>query len=189
MEKFSIKPLTVETWKDFEILFGENGACDGCWCMFWRVKRSEFDKGKGEGNRMRMRDKVRAGEVLGLILYVDDAPAGWCSIAKRSGFAGLADSRILAPVDGKDVWSASCFFVGRAYRGRGITEKLLAGAVEHVKRNGGGVIEGYPVDTEKKIPAAAGWHGLAHTFLKAGFKEVARRSEKRPIVRKAVKRG
>ena len=35
-----VYPLTPERWADLEELFGENGACGGCWCMWWRLKRS-----------------------------------------------------------------------------------------------------------------------------------------------------
>ncbi|MCJ7497071.1 MAG: GNAT family N-acetyltransferase, partial [candidate division Zixibacteria bacterium] len=44
-------PVTSNRWKDLENLFGERGACGGCWCMWWRLSRSLFNKQKGEGNR------------------------------------------------------------------------------------------------------------------------------------------
>jgi hypothetical protein len=37
------KPLTPEIWDDFEALFGAHGAFGGCWCMYWRLTRREFD--------------------------------------------------------------------------------------------------------------------------------------------------
>ena len=50
MAKLKFRALTKETWKDFENLFGERGACGGCWCMSWRIKKAEFEKCKGDGN-------------------------------------------------------------------------------------------------------------------------------------------
>ncbi len=76
---FETRPLTPERWTDFEQLFGTRGAC-GCWCMYWVLKRSQFDAQKGEGNRAAMRARVDAGEVPGLIGYVAGKPAGWCAI-------------------------------------------------------------------------------------------------------------
>lgn len=35
--KVIVRPLTSDLWPAFEDLFGRNGACNGCWCMFWRV--------------------------------------------------------------------------------------------------------------------------------------------------------
>ena len=43
-QNLTFYPLTPERWKDFEELFGPRGACGGCWCMWWRLKRSEFEK-------------------------------------------------------------------------------------------------------------------------------------------------
>jgi len=53
-------PLIPERWDDFATLFGPKGACAGCWCMYWRLKRSDFVRGKGDGNRDAMRDLVQA---------------------------------------------------------------------------------------------------------------------------------
>ena len=64
-------PLTSRRWPDFENLFGPNGACGGCWCMWWRIKRSQYDQQKGEGNRLAMRAIVDAGQVPGLLAYQD----------------------------------------------------------------------------------------------------------------------
>jgi uncharacterized protein (DUF362 family) len=60
---------------------------------------------------------------------------------------------------------------------------LLKAAVEYVKEQGGEIVEGYPVDAKKDMPPAFIYHGVAAAFQKAGFVEVARRSETRPIMR------
>jgi hypothetical protein len=54
-------PLTLERWDDFATLFGHNGACGGCWCMFWRLKRPDFLRGKGDGNKNAIHQLVKAG--------------------------------------------------------------------------------------------------------------------------------
>ncbi len=48
-------PLTIARWLDFELLFGKNGACGGCWCMLWRLPRKQFECQKGETNRKAMK--------------------------------------------------------------------------------------------------------------------------------------
>jgi hypothetical protein len=35
--KLTIRPLTPDLWPAFVDLFGKSGACNGCWCMYWRV--------------------------------------------------------------------------------------------------------------------------------------------------------
>ena len=66
---------------------------------------------------------------------------------------------------------------------------LLKAAVEHVKRQGGKIVEGYPVEPNRdKVPDPFVYTGLVSSFLKAGFVEVARRSETRPILRYVIKK-
>jgi len=177
-------PLTPERWDDLEELFGERGACGGCWCMWWRLKRSEFNLQKGEGNRKALMALVDSGEVPGLLGYIDGQPVAWCSVAPREAYPVLGRSRVLKPVDDKPVWSLVCFFIARPFRGKGVSVRLIEAALDHVRRLGGQVVEGYPVEPRKdRMPDAFAWTGFASAFRKAGFVEVLRRSETRPIMR------
>ncbi|MBI2837218.1 MAG: GNAT family N-acetyltransferase [Acidobacteria bacterium] len=188
MRGIVIQPVTADRWADFESLFGTRGACGGCWCMWWRLKRSQFEKQKGAGNRRAMKRIVDAGGAPGLLAYQDGAPIGWCSVAPRSDFAVLARSRVLAPVDTRPVWSIVCFFVARPYRRHGITVKLLRAAVQYAGQRGARIVEGYPVVPKKgRVPDVFAFTGLVSAFEKAGFREVARRSETRPIMRRGVR--
>lgn len=182
-------PLDASTWSAFAELFGPKGACAGCWCMFWRLPRAEWEKGKGEGNKRRMRALVGRGAVPGLLAFDGDDAVGWCALAPREDYTALTRSRILAPVDEARVWSVSCFFVKREWRGRGVSAALLLAAAEHARAQGATILEGYPVEpasASTKSPAAFVWTGLASAFEKAGFREVARRSPTRPIMRLAL---
>jgi GNAT superfamily N-acetyltransferase len=177
-------PLTSERWPDFEKLFGERGACGGCWCMWWRLKRSEYERQKGEGNRKAMKDIVDKGEIPGILAYVKGTPVAWCSIAPRSQFSMLSRSRILKQIDEKPVWSIVCFFIKKGWRNRGLSIKLLSKAIEYVKKQGGQVVEGYPIEPKKdRMPDVFASTGLASAFRQVGFIECARRSETRPIMR------
>ena len=183
-------PLTGDRWAHFEQLFGERGACGGCWCMWWRLRRSEFDRQKGEGNRKAMKAIVDSGEVPGILAYAGNVPVGWCSVAPRPTFPVLNRSRILKKIDESPVWSIVCFFVDKNYRNKGLSVQLLQAAIEYVKKRGGTVLEGYPVEPKKdKMPAGFAWTGLASAFRKAGFLEVARRSETRPMMRFFISEG
>ena len=177
-------PLTPERWPDFEQLFGQRGACGGCWCMLWRLPRSEYQRGKGEGNRLAMQQIVFSGQIPGILGCIDQAPIAWCSVAPRETFPALQRSRILKKVDDEPVWSISCFFVHKDYRGKGVSICLAAAAAEYVKASGGRLVEAYPVEPKKdRMAPAFVWTGLAAAFTKAGFTECARRSETRPIMR------
>ncbi len=180
-ERIVVNPLTFERWKDLESLFGPHDASGGCWCMWWRFKRSEFKELRGEGNKKAMKGLVESGVVPGLIAYIDEIPVAWCSIAPRGDFPVLDRSPVLKRVDDTPVWSITCFFIAERFRNIGMTEHMIKSAVEYAKNNGAAVVEAYPVD-KKKFSAAA-FTGFESTFLKLGFKEIARRSPARPIVR------
>jgi len=186
--KLTFKPVTPDNWRDFETLFGERGACGGCWCMFWRLKRSEFERQKGAGNKAAMRALVDSKEVPGILAYFGGEPVGWCAVAPRESYTALERSRILKPIDAKPVWSISCFFVAKPFRRQGVSVKLLEAAVKYAGKRGALIIEGYPVEPQGAMPDAFVWHGLASAFRAAGFKECARRSETRPIMRRAIRR-
>jgi GNAT superfamily N-acetyltransferase len=182
------RPLSIDYWNDFEKLFGEKGACGGCWCMWWRLKRSQFEKQKGEKNRKAMYNIVKSGEIPGILTYTGNKPIGWCSVAPREKFPSLERSRILARVDHKPVWSVVCFYIHKSYRDKGISLQLLTAATEYVKKEGGTIIEGYPITPkEEKMPKVFAWTGFYNTFVKAGFQEVIRRSDTRPIMRLQVR--
>ncbi len=179
--------LTQERWKDFEKLFGERGACGGCWCMSWRLKRAVFEQQKGAANKRAMKKIVSSGEIPGLIAYVGDEPIAWCSVAPREVFPRLENARTLKRIDDKPVWSVVCFFIAKPYRRRGVSSLLLGAAVDYARRSGASIVEGYPFEPKQKLPDPFVWTGLVSSFEAAGFKEAARRSASRPIMRYYIK--
>jgi GNAT superfamily N-acetyltransferase len=182
--KLRFAPLTPERWTDIEALFGERGAVGGCWCMWWRLKRAQFDMQKGEGNRQAMRAIVASGEVPGILAYGGQTAVGWCSVAPRAEFSVLQRSRVLKPVDGTPVWSVTCFYVDRSHRNSGMSQSLLRAALEYVRHQGGDVVEGYPFEPKKdRVPTVFVFTGMASSFKRVGFVECLRRSETRPIMR------
>ena len=182
--KLEFHPVTPKRWSDFETLFGEKGACGGCWCMLWRLTRQEFDQQKGEANRQAMQTIVSSGEIPGLLAYSEKQPVAWCSVAPRENFPALERSRVLKKIDDEPVWSISCFFIRKDFRKQGLSVRILEAAVDYVKKQGGKIVEGYPVEPKKgKTADVFAWTGLASFFKKAGFVECARRSETRPIMR------
>ncbi len=187
MQKFSFTPLTPQTWDDFEDLFGKRGACGGCWCMYWRLKRSDFNQKKGSGTRKLMHNLVNKGHSPGIIAYQGKIAVGWCAVAPRAEYLVLGNSKILSPVDTKPVWSIVCFFIRKEYRNQGVSIALLNAAVNFARKQGGKIVEGYPVEPKNNtMPAVFAYTGLASAFRQAGFTEVARRSETRPIMRYTI---
>src|ERR671930_2428742 len=136
--KTEIHPVTPERWNDLAELFGERGAYDGCWCMFWRLSAREYSAGRYDGNREALRERVcdRGAPPPGLLAYVDGRPAGWCSLGPREEYGRLQRSRVLGPVDERPVWSIVCFYVDRGRRRGGVAKRLLQGAIDFAHANG-----------------------------------------------------
>jgi GNAT superfamily N-acetyltransferase len=179
----SVRPLTPDLWADFERLFGPGGACAGCWCTFWKLRGKAYEENRGEPARQMQKSIVESGTVPGLLAFRGDEPVGWIAVEPRSAYPKLAHSRVLKPVDDSDPWSVTCFYVAKKARRQGLTVDLLKAALEYVREQGGKIVEGYPVDAEKELPDVFIYHGTAAAFHKAGFVEVARRSETRPVMR------
>jgi GNAT superfamily N-acetyltransferase len=184
MSSLNFEALTKANWPDFEKLFGPKGACAGCWCMWFRLKRSEWEALKGEGNRQAMKAIVDSGRVPGILSYQDEEPVAWCSIAPREAFPVLGRSRILKPPDEQPVWSIVCLFLHKRIRRKGSASAVVRAAVEYAQQSGASMVEAYPIDTPKiNYPVAFAATGFYSTYQKAGFIECARRSETRPIMR------
>jgi GNAT superfamily N-acetyltransferase len=182
--KLEIYPLDVKRWEDFESLFGERGACGGCWCMYWRLKSSDFRRMKGAGNKLAMKALVEKNEATGLIAYVDGKPAGWCALAPRKDYIRFENSKVWKRIDEEQVWSIPCFFVAKPYRRKGILFELIKGAISYCKSLNIKILEGYPVEPYANIiPDAFAYTGFPSVFEKAGFVEAARRSPSKPIMR------
>jgi GNAT superfamily N-acetyltransferase len=183
LEDLEFHPLTAERWPDLERLFGEHGASGGCWCMWWRLTRSQFAQQRGQKNKRALKALVDSGQIPGLLAYADGEPIAWCSVGPRETYPALERSRTLAMVDDEPVWSVVCFFVAEPFRRRGLMVPLLKAAVAYAKEHGAKIVEGYPVEPTETLSGDSGYTGVVSAFRKAGFVEVLRRSETRPIMR------
>ena len=185
--KLTTHPLTPDRWMDFETLFGERGACGGCWCMVWRLKTSDWERRQGEANRKAMKALVDSGVVPGILGYVGGKPIAWCAVALSESILRLERSRTLRRLDDLPTWSITCFFIHKDFRRQGISSQLLEAAAKYVKSRSGRVVEGYPVVVRKgKLPDPFIWTGIVSMFEKAGFEVAAKPSATRRIVRRYV---
>ena len=189
---FTIVPATPERWEDLAALFGPQGACGGCWCMFWRMPHAEFHRATASEHRADLQAIVESGTPPGLLAYAGEQAAGWCAVAPRSEYMALARSRILKPLDDQPVWSVTCFFIAKPFRRQGVHLALLRGAVEFARAHGAPAIEGYPLDMDiaklagQRLSGAGGYMGLASVFREAGFHEMRRASNTQVIMRCAL---
>ena len=184
-EHLTFEPLTKANWNKFVQLFGDKGACGNCWCMYYRLKKAEFDEGKtNQGNKDAMQNIVYKQKPTGVLGFYDGLPIAWCAFAPREDFIKLENSRVHKRIDNKPVWSIPCFFIDKNFRRHGISVELLKAVVRYAKEQNIKIIEAYPTTpTKKKLPDAFAWIGLYKSFERAGFEIVDRTSKSRPMVR------
>ncbi len=183
-KKISFQALNENNWEGLEELFGPRGACGGCWCMYWRLKRSEYEKNKGAGNKRKMKQLVKQEMLSGVLMYLNKEVVGWCSFGPRESFPVLENSRVLKEVDNQPVWSITCFFVAKEFRRQGLSVPFIKYVISYCKNEGVKILEAYPIYVKSQdYPVVFAHVGFYSSFKKAGFKEVARRSPTRPVMR------
>lgn len=185
LSSLRFEPLTKNNWNKFVELFGEKGACGNCWCMFFRLPKTNFEEGKADdGNKNAMKQLVWDNHPTGLLAFYEDVPIAWCAFAPREDFSKLQKSRVHKPIDNKKVWSVPCTFIAKDFRRQGVSVELLKGLVQYAKTKGIKIIEAYPtIPTQEKLPDAFAWIGLYKSFERAGFEIVDHTSKSRPMVR------
>lgn len=170
------RPLTRADASTLVTLFGKNGACGGCWCMFWHLPRKDFDAGKAGANRDLLAERVADGRTSGVLAFDGDTAVGWAAVGPRLGFARVVAHKNLQRGAGPEVWSIPCFYVPAAQRRRGVAAALLDAAVAYAFAQGATEVEGYPVRPKPNgtLPAAFAYTGTDGMFAKAGFTLVPR---------------
>jgi len=191
MTKFTCKEVSSESWHDFEQLFGDNGACGGCWCQWWRLPRAGklWEETRGAKAKRMTKKLFSDGAISGLLAYDGDKAVGWCSYGPRAIYSRMERIKAYARDDIDDVWSINCFFIDRKYRRQGLAREMLRAAIRFMKKRKVKIAEGYPVPLTKdgkQLPPAFSYTGPLKIFEDEGFEIIQRLSFSRPLVRKKL---
>lgn len=187
-----VVPLTPEHWPALERLFGKQGACMGCWCMHWRMPHKEWQEVRGGGAKRLFKRRVAAGPPPGVIALEGEDAIGWLQIGPRSDAPQwTSPKRVSAPLDPElnddpAAWVASCFYVKSGRRGQGISDALLEGGLAWARKNRARVIDACPMEPAGRASASGLYVGHVAVFRRAGFTEIARRKDNRPLMRLAL---
>jgi len=164
-----VRPATGR-FDDFaEVVGTKKPDAGACWCMSYRDSRPS--------NAERPQYMARECETPpgpGVLAYVDDEVAGWCSVAPRSTYRRLMNSRTIPILNGPAAWSIVCFVVRAGFRKQGLMHHLLDGAVEHARANGATIVEGYPAEAGgDRLDTISGYVGTTDLFEAHGFERAA----------------
>ncbi len=190
--KVTARSLRDTDWPVIERLFGEKGACGGCWCMTWRVPHGGklWEESKGAPNRRAFKKLVQSGKVYGCLAFSGSQPVGWCCIGPRGDFPRLATINALQNSWHDGTWSVTCFYIPAPWRRRGVATALLRAAVKLARESGATELEGYPVKPygHGPIPAAFAWTSVPCLFADQKFVTITPPGHPRDIYKKTLRR-
>jgi GNAT superfamily N-acetyltransferase len=165
---FEIKPATGR-WDDFaSFMVPRKPGSRGCVCTAYRNTSLDMP-----GRIAHMRALCESEPGPGVLAYSDGEVSGWCSVAPKSTYRALVNSRTIPHLNDADAWSVVCFVVRPRFRRRGLMHELLDGAVSHARAAGAVNLEGYPVDpASERIDVISGYVGTVRLFEQHGFERV-----------------
>jgi GNAT superfamily N-acetyltransferase len=185
--KLDLHELSPDLWPALEKLFGPNGACGGCWCMFWRLRAGErYDDVKGPRAKARFRTLVKRGKIHGILAFHQGEPVGWCAFERRVELPRLDRAPSLKITDAERVWSLPCFFVKARWRGLGVAAQMLAAAEKALVARRAEIAEAYPVKVGQRLPGAFAYTGVSSMFDACGFAVAEARPKGKQRYRKVL---
>jgi GNAT superfamily N-acetyltransferase len=168
---YETKALDAETWPDFaRLVEANNGVWGGCWCMWYHATQENADVSV-ESKRKAKQCLVEEGRAHASLVFDGTVCVGWCQFGSPAELPRIHNARAyLATNPTLPDWRITCFFSGKGYRGKGVAYAALAGAIEQIRKLGGGRVEGYPESTEgRKASPAFLFNGALSTFEQHGF--------------------
>jgi len=190
---FTTRELNLSTYPDFESLAAKQGSC---WCMYYqRQKPNGRGLSTSELKRINKRDKetlVRKGRSHAILVYDGEIPVGWCKYETDEELpridSGRGYKKVGKPAEADKLWRITCFFVDRKFRGKGVAKIALKAALRSIRSQGGGIVEAYPVVSEKMAAVPEWrWFGTPSMFRRERFTTVARLGTSGVLMRRAIR--
>lgn len=183
---YTVKPLGPDTWDAFaRMVERHNGVFGGCWCTWFHTMAAEKTH-TAEGNRTLKEQLVRTGRAHAALVLDGDEAVAWCQYGPPAELPNIYhrkeyDETTQTPPD----YRITCIFVDKRHRRAGLTEVALRGALDLIAQAGGGVVEGYPHDTDGKKVSVL-YDGTRSVFERAGFTYDRPKGQKNCVMRKVV---
>lgn len=171
MTVFTVKPLDTTTWPDFaRLVEAHDGVWGGCWCMGFHAKGQGWGK-SADLNRSDKECLVRERHAHAALVFDGSDCVGWCQFGPPEKLPRIKNRKAYLATDPPiPDWRITCFFSGKGYRGKGVANIALDGALQEIAQLGGGRVEGYPEDTEgRKVSGSFLFNGALSMFEQQGF--------------------
>lgn len=164
--------LNSTTWDLFaELVERNNGVYGGCWCIAYHPECGQ----KGIDYRAAKEDRVRTGRAhAALVIDEDGLAQGWAQYGDPEELSNLKHRREYDkdPPPLPD-WRITCIFVDSKHRGQGIARVALEGALDHIAKLGGGLVEAISEVTDgREAQGRFLFSGTAELVSEYGFDRV-----------------
>jgi len=183
---YAVRALTPDTWDAFTRLAERhNGVFGGCWCTWFHTLHSEktFDASDNRALKQRLVDEGRAHAAL---VFDGDEAVAWAEYGSPEELPNIYHRKEYeADLDRLPDYRITCLFVDKKYRRKGLTAVALQGALDLIAQTGGGVVEGYPHDTEGKKVSVL-YNGTRSVFERVGFGYVRPKGRRNCVMRTTV---
>ena len=173
---FEVRPLDTATWEAFVALCDRHGGggFGGCYCTWFHREAhsapSDAPERTADSTREFKHDLVQRGRAHAALVFDGDRAVGWAQYGSPEELPGIYHRKqYLETAKALPDYRITCVFVDRAYRGRGVARIAIAGALELIAEAGGGVVESYPRETDKRISPSFVYSMTRHVFEDAGF--------------------
>ena len=169
-----MEPATAARFEDVAVMVGpRNPSASVCWCLSHRLDSRANRELVGPARGDYVRELCGRPIAPGVLAYDGTDVVGWAAVAPRADLP-FARSRKIPHVDDLAVWSIWCLRVRPGHRGKGISHRLLQGAVAYARAQGAPAVEGYPVDNKgAKVDLTMAYVGTRALFERAGFTKAA----------------
>jgi GNAT superfamily N-acetyltransferase len=188
MSEYAIRALDATTWDAFARLAEKHKGMGfgGCWCTWFhsRVGRPEGEKGRPWKERL-----VREGNAHAALVFDGDAAVAWCQYGSPDELPNIHHRKDYEANRTEELpdYRLTCIFVDRDYRRSGVAGVALRGALDLIAKAGGGVVEGYPQDTQgKKISASFLYNVTRSLYEQTGFTYLRPKGKNHCVMRMTV---
>ena len=184
--ELTVRALTSDTWPAFAALAERhNGVFGGCWCTWFHTLHAEKTF-EAEGNRALKQRLVNEGRAHAALVFDGDEAVAWCEYGTPGELPNIYHRKEYeASPDQLPDYRITCLFVDKKYRRQGLTAVALHGALGLIAQAGGGVVEGYPHDTDGQKVSVL-YNGTRSLFERAGFSHVRPKGLKNCVMRKEI---
>lgn len=187
-DEYTVRPLSADTWDAFAgLVERHNGIFGGCWCIAFHPDCAERGQGY-DGNRALKKRLVETGQAHAALVMVDDEAIAWAEFGTPDELPSIHHRKqYLAEADLIPDYRVTCIFVDKRYRRTGFAKMALAGALDQIAAQGGGVVEGYPHEIgEKRMSNSFVYNGTRTMYEEAGFEFVRAKGMKNTVMRRTV---